>query len=57
MRLSLKRINTSHMSAPLGCLVVVLVAVLWLVCFCASILVSALLVYGLWDLGRFLLGG
>lgn len=52
----LVRVNTRGMSAPLGCLVIALMVVTWVVCVCVSILVGALLTYGLWDLGRFLLG-
>ena len=50
------RVNTSHLS-PLATLGVILfVAVVWLVSFCATILLSGIGVYLLWLLGRFLIG-
>lgn len=52
----LVRVNTSGLS-PLATLAVVLFfGVVWLVTFCASILLSGIGVYLLWLLGRFLIG-
>jgi hypothetical protein len=50
------RVNTSHLG-PIATLGVVLVfAVIWLVSFCATVLLSSIGVYLLWLLGRFLIG-
>ena len=50
------RVNTSHLGpiATLG--VVLFFAVVWLISFCATILLSGIAVYLFWLLGRFLIG-
>jgi hypothetical protein len=49
-------INTSDLT-PIGAAVIVLVmAVVWFIAFCATILLSGIGVYILWLLGRFLIG-
>ena len=55
-RLVRVRVNTSHLG-PLATLGVVLfMAVVWLISFCGTILLSGIFVYLFWLLGRFLIG-
>jgi hypothetical protein len=50
------RVNTSGLSPFATLLAILFMAGIWLISFCASILLSGIGVYLLWLLGRFLIG-